>query len=112
MNRERMATHQPKKLLALLTGAALAAAVLAGCAGAGVKSGQYVDDSAITTKVRTELLKTSNLKTTGIHITTIQGEVQLSGHVPSETDKQRAEVVARDVGGVRAVSNRIEVKAD
>jgi osmotically-inducible protein OsmY len=32
--------------------------------------------------------------------------------VPSETDKQRAEVVARDVGGVRAVSNRIEVKAD
>lgn len=104
-------SRQAKQMSAILTGAALVA-VLAGCAGAGVKTGQYVDDSAITTKVRTELIKTSNLKTTGIHITTVKGEVQLSGHVPSETDKQRAELVARDIGGVRAVSNRLEVKAD
>lgn len=98
-------------ILTVLSGAALVAA-LSGCAGAGVKTGQYVDDSAITAKVRTAFLNAENLRTTGISVTTLKGEVQLSGYAPSETDKQRAEVIARDVGGVRAVSNRIEVKND
>jgi len=76
MNPNRLlpaASHRSRKLLALLSGAALAVAVLAGCAGTGVKSGQYVDDSTVTAKVKTALLSTKNLKTTGISVTTVKG---------------------------------------
>jgi len=38
--------------------------------------------------------------------------VQLTGYAPSETDKERAAVVARDVEGVRAVSNQLEIRTD
>ncbi len=96
---------------AVVAGAALVAA-LSGCAGAGVKTGQYVDDSAITTKVKTALLNAPNLKSTDIGVTTLKGDVQLSGYARSETEKQRAAVIARDIDGVQSVSNRIEVKAD
>jgi osmotically-inducible protein OsmY len=99
------------KLPAVLGSAALIVA-LAGCAGAGVKTGQYVDDSAITTKVKTALIKAENLPSSSINVSTLKGEVQLSGFTRSETDKQRAAVIARDIEGVRSVSNRIEVKYD
>ena len=102
---------QLRGLSALVAGAALVAA-LAGCAGAGVKTGQYLDDSAITTKVKTALLNAENLKSSDISVSTRNGQVQLSGYARSETERSRAEVIARDIEGVRAVSNRIEVKAD
>lgn len=102
---------QPHWLSAVVAGAALVAA-LAGCAGAGVKTGQYIDDSTITTKVKTALLNAGNLKSTDISVNTRNGQVQLSGYARSETERSRAEVIARDVEGVRAVSNRIEVKAE
>lgn len=97
-----------------ITGFAAAAllALLAGCAGAGVKTGQYVDDSAITAKVKTALLQAPNLKSTDISVRTDNGEVQLSGYAASDTDRRRAEVLARDVAGVKSVTNSIRVKAE
>jgi hyperosmotically inducible protein len=53
-----------------------------------------------------------NLKSTDIGVTTLKGEVRLSGYARSETEKQRAAAIARDIDGVQSVSNRIEVKAD
>lgn len=106
-----LSTAQPGRFLALIAGAALVAA-LAGCAGAGVKTGQYVDDSAITTKVKTALLNADNLRSTEISVNTRSGNVQLSGFARSETEKHRAEVLARDIEGVRSVSNGIQVKPE
>ena len=102
-------TPRPHRMLAFIAGATLVAA-LAGCAGAGVKTGQYIDDSAITTKVKTALLNAENLRSTDISVNTRGGTVQLSGFAHSETEKHRAEVLARDIEGVRAVSNAIQVK--
>lgn len=101
--------QRAQKIFAIISGAALVVS-LGACAGAGVKTGQYVDDSTITTKVKTALLNAENLKSSGISVSTMKGEVQLSGFAPSETEKARAAVIARNVEGVHAVSNRIEVK--
>lgn len=92
--------------------AAALLALLAGCAGAGVKTGQYVDDGAITTKVKTALLQAPNLRSGDISVRTDNGEVQLSGFATNETDKRRAEVIARDVAGVKSVTNSIQVKPE
>lgn len=92
--------------------AAALLAVLAGCAGAGVKTGQYVDDSTITTKVKTALLQAPNLKSSDIGVRTEKGEVQLSGFATNETDRRRAETIARDVAGVKSVTNSIQVKPE
>jgi len=92
--------------------AAVFAAALAGCAGAGVKTGQYVDDSTITAKVKTELLNAENLPVTKIHVETLHGTVKLSGFVTSETQKRRAEVIARDVEGVKGVDNGLMIQSN
>ncbi len=88
-----------------------AAALLVGCAGAGVKTGQYVDDSTVTLKVKTALLQAPNLESNNISVRTDNGEVHLSGFATNETDRRRAEVIARDVAGVKSVTNSIQVKA-
>jgi len=92
--------------------AAAALVVLAACAGTQNQesTGEYIDNSVITVKVKTALLNADNLPSREISVASYRGSVQLSGFVPSETDKRRAEVIARDVEGVRSVSNSIEVK--
>lgn len=107
----RLYSQLPHALMAVL-GAVVLVAALAGCAGAGVKTGQYVDDSTITTKVRTALLGAENLTSTGISVSTRNGEVQLSGHTRSETEKRRAENLAKDVEGVKSVTSDIQVKSN
>lgn len=103
---------QLRRPLSSVLGAAVLVAALAGCAGAGVKTGQYVDDSTITTKVRTALLGADNLASTGINVSTDKGAVRLSGQANSETDKRRAENLAKDVEGVKSVTSDIQVKSN
>lgn len=84
---------------------------LAGCAGAGVKTGEYIDDSAITTKVKTALLNDKDVHDSmNINVETLKGRVQLAGYVKTPDERQRAEGVARSVAGVKSVSNKIEVR--
>ena len=91
--------------------AAAAALALAACAGnEGRKTGEVVDDSVITTKVRSALIAEKGIDSTDISIETNKGQVLLSGAVKSPTQRQRAEQIARDTSGVRGVSNRIEVR--
>ena len=87
-----------------------AAIALAGCAGAGQKTGTYVDDSAITSKVKTEMLANNKVSGTAIGVETHKGEVLLSGYAKSAEEKAEAEKIARSVSGVRTVNNRIEVR--
>jgi osmotically-inducible protein OsmY len=73
-------------------------------------SGQYVDDAAITSKVKADLLGDSGLKSFNIGVETYKDVVQLSGFVNSEQIKARAGQVAAAVSGVRGVQNNLVVK--
>lgn len=92
--------------------AAVFVAVLAGCAGAGAKSGLYVDDSTITTKVKTAFATDKTVSAMRVHVETNQGIVRLSGNVGSMAEKRRAEEVARSIAGVKSVTNAITVQPE
>ena len=73
-------------------------------------TGQYIDDSVITTKVKEAILEESTLKTLQINVKTYKGEVQLSGFVNSAQVITKAGEVAGRVTGVVAVKNDLSVK--
>ena len=87
-------------------------AMIAGCASTRTQesTGQYVDDSTITAKVKAEILGDSALKAFDIGVETFKGTVQLSGFVNSAEIRSRAAVVAGRVNGVRSVKNSLIVK--
>jgi osmotically-inducible protein OsmY len=90
----------------------LLAAAFLGCASSPTResSGQYVDDSAITTKVKAAILNEPTLKVFQINVETFKGEVQLSGFVDTAQSKSKAGEVARGVKGVKSVKNNLIVK--
>jgi osmotically-inducible protein OsmY len=73
-------------------------------------TGAYVDDSAITGKVKTAILSDSALKVMQIDVTTYKNVVQLSGFVDSPQMVERAGTVAKQVNGVTSVQNNLIVK--
>ncbi len=73
-------------------------------------TGQYVDDSAITTKVKAAIFEEATLKTLQINVKTYQGVVQLSGFVDSARSVSKAGEVAGRVEGVKKVENDLVVK--
>ena len=73
-------------------------------------TGEYVDDSAITTKVKSAILADSDLKVMQINVETFKGVVQLSGFVNSQKSATKAAEVARSVKGVVSVKNNLIVK--
>jgi hypothetical protein len=83
-----------------------------GCASTRTSegTGEYVDDSAITTKVKSAILMDSSLKVMQINVETFKGEVQLSGFVDSAKSATKAAEVARGVKGVVKVKNSLIVK--
>jgi osmotically-inducible protein OsmY len=107
----RTLTHPSRRVLTALAAAALAA-LITGCAGTPTQesTGEYLDNSVITTKVKTALLNAEDLRSGEISVVSFKGKVQLSGFVTTEADRQKAELIARDVQGVTSVTNGIEVK--
>lgn len=91
---------------------ALMMLALAGCASGPQKegTGNYIDDSVITAKVKAAIIKDDTLKATEINVETFKGIVQLSGFVKSKTDINHAVEVARQVEGVKSVKNNMNVK--
>jgi len=86
--------------------------LIAGCAG-GAKhesTGEYLDDTVLTTKVQTSILGDSRLKLMQINVETFKGVVQLSGFVDSAAAATRAVELARTVKGVKTVNNSLIVK--
>jgi osmotically-inducible protein OsmY len=82
------------------------------CAGSKKheSTGEYIDDSAITTKVKASILGDSKLKMFQINVKTFKGTVQLSGFVDSSDMANRAVELARTVKGVKMVNNSLIVK--
>jgi osmotically-inducible protein OsmY len=100
-----------KSLTGFVTPALLAIA-LAGCAGTPHQesTGELIDDSVITSKVKAELLNDKTVSAMDIKVETFKGRVLLAGYVKSPDERQRAEGLARAVPGVKAVNNKIELK--
>lgn len=73
-------------------------------------TGQYVDDSVITTKVKSAIFNESSLKTLQINVKTYKGVVQLSGFVDSAQSVTKAGEVAQRVADVVSVRNDLIVK--
>jgi hyperosmotically inducible protein len=73
-------------------------------------TGEYVDSAAITTKVKAQLIEDPVTKAAQISVETFKDTVQLSGFVDTAASKSRAEQIARNVQGVRAVRNDLVVK--
>lgn len=67
-------------------------------------------DTAITTKVKADLIKEPNLESLGIHVETEKGVVMLSGFVNSKAEADKAVKVAKGVEGVTSVKSAIKVK--
>lgn len=85
---------------------------LGACAQTGTSesTGAYVDNSAITGKVKTAILQDPSLKVMQIDVTTYKNVVQLSGFVDTPQIKSHAGTVASQVAGVASVQNNLIVK--
>ena len=83
-----------------------------GCGSTATKegTGEYVDDSVITTKVKAAIFNDSTLKVNEINVETFKGVVQLSGFVSSQANIDKAVEVARGVAGVKSVKNDMKLK--
>jgi osmotically-inducible protein OsmY len=98
--------------LAMLSLAVATAATLGACAATPTSegTGQYLDDTVITAKVKAAVLNEPTLKSAEINVETFKGRVQLSGFVSSRADIDKAVAVARDVMGVTSVANDMRIK--
>ena len=91
---------------------AILLASLLGCAGTSTKegTGEYFDDTVITTKVKAAIFNEPSLKSAEINVETFKGVVQLTGFVSSRADINKAAEVARGVKGVTSVRNDMRLK--
>jgi osmotically-inducible protein OsmY len=102
--------QQLERISAFL-GAVLLTAAL-GCAATSTResTGEYLDDTAITAKVKAAIFHAPGLKSSEINVETFKAVVQLSGFVGSDSDMAQAVRVAEGVSGVKSVKNDMRLK--
>ncbi len=100
-----------KSISAVFLGIVLATSLL-GCAPTPTKegTGEYVDDTIITTKVKAAIFNEPSLKSSEINVETFKGAVQLSGFVKYQADINKAVQIANSVKGVKSVKNDMRLK--
>ena len=104
-----MAPLSRQSIFSLLS--ALLLSLLVACTTpAGRSTGQVVDDAAITTQVKTELLADKEISGLAVSVETFKGEVVLTGAVDSWAQSNRAAQIARRVHGVSTVKNLLKIK--
>jgi hyperosmotically inducible protein len=117
--RARQTPHAlPKEISMKLTHAVLAAASalalvqITGCAVARDQQtvGSYIDDTTLTTRVKTRFAQDPVVSALSINVETLKGTVQLSGFAKSETERSTAARLASSTPGVQAVRNDIVVR--
>src|SRR2546423_1662560 len=99
-----------KGFFAMVIAASMLSAV--GCASTSSResTGEYIDDSAITAKVKSAIFNEPSLKVAEITVQTYKSAVQLSGFVGSNADIYTAGSLARSVKGVESVQNDLRLK--
>jgi len=102
---------RPFNRFAPFTAAVLLAALL-GCAATAKHegTGEYIDDTVLTTKVKAAVFNEASLKSSEINVESFKGVVQLSGFVNSQADIDTAVQIARNVKGVKSVKNDMRLK--
>jgi len=87
-------------------------AFVVGCASKPKQegTGEYIDDTVITTKVKAAILGESSLKSSEINVETFKGVVQLSGFVNSAADINKVVDVTRRIEGVKSIKNDMRLK--
>lgn len=105
-------SFKPIALAALFTASLGFVAFTAGCASTATKesTGEYVDDSTITLKIKAAFVKDPVVKAMDVTVETFKGVVQLSGFVNTADQKFQAGRLAETVPGVTSVKNNIVVK--
>lgn len=100
-----------RKYIPILLMSAVVFAIVA-CAATEKRegTGEYIDDSVITTKVKAAILNTPTLKVAEINVETFKGIVQLSGFVTSRQAADQAIEIARGIGGVKSVKDDMRIK--
>ena len=85
---------------------------MVGCASTAKHegTGEYVDDAAITTKVKAALINEPMTKATEINVETFKGAVQLSGFVSTQAGINKAVEITRGISGVKSVKNDMRLK--
>lgn len=103
-------TNITRRLTTLVAIAFMAMAV--GCASTAKTegTGEYIDDTVVTTKVKAAIFNEPTLKSAEINVETFKGVVQLSGFVNSREDINKAVAVARQIPGVTSVKNDMRLK--
>jgi osmotically-inducible protein OsmY len=71
--------------------------------------GQHIGDGAITAKAKAELIGAKDVHASRVHVKTRHGVVWLTGSVPRQADKQRAQEIVQGISGVQSVHNRLKV---
>jgi osmotically-inducible protein OsmY len=99
-----------KRCSALFIAALMLSAL--GCASTSTQesTGQYLDDSLITSKVKTAIFDEPSLKVLQINVETYKNVVQLSGFVGTTAEMEKAVQVARGVKGVSSVTNDMRLR--
>ncbi len=98
--------HKPGRWTSFLLALALAAPLTAAC---GKTVGQAIDDTTITTRVKTQMLNDPQVGGLAIDVDTFKGVVTLSGRVKSPTEKAQAVALARRVSGVTEVKDALQL---
>ena len=99
-----------KKLAALALSAIVATATGCSVMRGQETAGAYVDDAAITTRIKSAYAADKTVAATAISVETLKGTVQLSGFAKSQAEKDRAAAIARETKGVVAVRDNIVVR--
>lgn len=89
---------------------ALALALASG--GCGKTAGEAIDDTTITTRVKTAMLNDPAIGSLRIDVETFKGVVTLSGHVKSQAERDQAIAMARGIDGVVEVDDALQVMSE
>jgi hyperosmotically inducible periplasmic protein len=101
-----------RSLIAALVLGTSAAVCVTGCAGDKYheSTGEGIDDTAITTRVKSALSGDSMYKYPDVHVTTFKGTVQLSGFVSTRAERSHAVDLAKNCAGVKDVTDNLSIK--
>jgi len=105
-------TQRLATILCVAVSPLIVAVAVTGCAGDRYheSTGENIDDSAITGRVKSALGHDAEFKYEDVHVTTFKGNVQLSGWVVSSGAKHHAVQLAKNTAGVTGVTDSLELR--
>ncbi len=100
------------RILVVLLVASFGAMQIQGCTATDTRrsAGETMDDGALTAKVKTALLQDKDVSGLAVNVNSYRGVVQLTGFVDDDSQRSKAESIAKEVSGVESVKNDLQIK--